>query len=267
MYNGDRLVEHHALWFFPTSQERYLVSSHQGVDEYYVLVRLEGKACLDKLSLGVCKNADGDYGPSSLTAGAPSDIDPTDGYVVRIVSVERDGEPLQDPEDASPYLHQARHVREVIRRQAAKCNDGPTTTSSGKFGVLRTSEYIEAKELLEADDCDPDDWERCLATLENPSSFPWKLAHRVAELGYQDTLNEAGSRLRLSKGKVHIVDDIWLVDEGLPSASNEFAVAARWAVQKSIHGAGSIPRMQMWEPVVVLGCDDETLVFQLMRTA
>jgi hypothetical protein len=68
------------------------------------------------------------------------------------------------------------------------------------------------------------------------------------------------------RGRLHVVDDIWLVHEELPLSSSEFLVAARWAIQKSIKGTGSIPKAKMWEPVV-LGGRDGREEFRLMRTA
>lgn len=267
IWHGDKLVERHGLWLFPGAQERFLVASHEGVDEFYILVRFEGKACLDKISLGVCKKADGTFGPSSLTEGAPSVLEPTEGHVVRIVSIEQDGEPLQHPEDASPFLLNARHIHEVIRKQAGKRDTMSSfETLHAKFGVLRTLEYMEAKKAMESDDCGSAEWETALAVLEDPLVFPWKLANRVAQLGCQHKLADAEHHL-MQGGMMHIAENIWLVDESLPLTSHEFAVAARWAVQKSLHGTGSIPRAQMWEPVTVLTHDDTQSVFQLMRMA
>lgn len=268
---GNRIIERYALWLFPSDSERCLVASNdKGVDEFYVLVRLEGKARLDKLSLGVCKSPGTaratEFAPSHATQGAPVEVDPTEGHVVRIVSIEHDGEPLQHPEDASPYLPNAKHIREVIRKHAGKCESVSTMAMlHTKFGVLRTQSYLAAKATMDSDDCGPEEWKRALCQLEDPASFPWALANRVAELGALDKLKVAETGL-LPGGKVHIADDIWLVDEALPLESSEFLVAARWAVQKSIKGTGSIPRAKLWEPVVMLNHRDE-LEFRLMRMA
>lgn len=263
--DGDRLVERYALWLFPRDSERFLVASNgQGVDEFYILVRLEGKATLDKLSLGVCKSAPGTFLPSYASHEAPSGLDPTEGHVVRIVSIEQDGEPLQNPEDASPYLQNARHIREVIRKHAGKC-EATSGMQHRQFTVLRTTDYLQAKETMESDNCGPDEWEAALRKLDDPTSFPWQLANRVAELGALDKLRDAEGQL-LPGGRMHIIEDIWLVNETLPEASSEFLVAARWAVQKSIKGTGSIPRAKLWEPVVLLNHQDAH-EFQLMRMA
>lgn len=272
LLDGDKVVERYALWFFPSVRERFLISTNadRGVDEFYILVRLEGKNALDKLSLGVCKSThDGisTFGPASSTPGAPWDPDPTEGYVVRIVSIEQDGEPLQHPEDASPYLQNARHIREVIRKHAGKCDAvSASETLHHKFGVLRTEAYVKAKETLDADECGSDEWEAALHALDDPSAYPWALANRVAALGLMDALADAETRL-LPQGKRHIVEDIWLVDESLPLASSEFAAASRWAVQKSIKGTGSIPRAKMWEPLVIFNHDEVSSDFRLMRMA
>lgn len=264
--DGDRMVERYALWLFPSESERFLVASNgEGLDEFYVLVRLEGKASLDKLSLGVCKSASGGFLPSFSSHEPPTGLDPTEGHVVRIVSIEHDGDPLQHPEDASPYLQNARHIREVIRKHAGKCNATPGMMRQQHFKVLRTTEYLTAKETMESDNCGPDEWDAALRKLDDPDSFPWRLANRVAELGALDKLREAEDAF-LPDGRMHIVDDIWLVNETMPSASSEFLVAARWAVQKSIKGTGSIPRAKLWEPIVVLNHQD-TPEFHLMRTA
>lgn len=255
LVDGDRLVEKYALWLFPSDSERFLVSSNDdGVQEFYVLVRLEGKNCLDKLSLGVCRDTAQQF---HHAYGTLSEIDPTEGHVVRIVSIEEDAQPLSSPEDASPYLQHAKHIREVIRKHAGKCEAGGSASST--FRVLRTQKYLAAKDAIESEDCCPEKWKEALFEIENPASFPWKLANRVAELGKTQTLRDLENR---KETRVHVVDDIYLVTEKLPTTSSEFLAAARWAVHKSIRGTGSIPKAKMWEPVVVL---DET--FQLMRVA
>lgn len=268
--DGDKIVERYALWLFPSEHERFLIaSSDQHVDEYYIVVRMEGKNCLDKISLGVCKSlSDNQYTASSSTPHAPLELDPTEGHVVRIVSIERDGEPLQHPEDASPFLQNASHIREVIRKHAGKCDSiSSSETLHYKFGVLRTSEYVAAKEMLASDDCDDEEWHRCLEIVEDPASYkPWELANRVEALGAMSLLRDAESHLLSSDGKMHVIEDIWLVDEELPSESIEFVVAGRWAVQKSIKGTGSIPRAKMWEPLVMFN-HQESYEFRLMRMA
>jgi hypothetical protein len=254
LVDGPRVVEKYALWLFPSDSERFLVSSDDdGVEEFYVLVRLEGKASLDKLSLGVSRDKTGAFHHAH---GKLSDVDPTEGQVVRIVSIEEDGQPLQSPEDASPLLERAKHIREVIRKHAGKCEAG---AGSSAFHVLRTKTYLEARRAIETADCGPEEWNRKLLELENPDAFPWKLSNQVAASGHMDRLHEAETSQEFP---VHVVDDIYLVQEELPQASSEFLAAARWAVQKSIRGTGSIPKAKMYEPVVVT---NDT--FQLMRMA
>lgn len=254
LVDGPRVVEKYALWLFPSDSERYLVSSNDdGVEEFYVLVRLEGKASLDKLSLGVSRDKAGAFHHAH---GKLSDIDPTEGQVVRIVSIEEDGQALPSPDDASPRLDRARHIREVIRKHAGKCEAG---ADASRFRVLRTQAYLTARRAIEAADCGPEEWDRALQALESPDAFPWKLSNLVAEKGCMDTLREAENAL---ESQVHVVDDIYLVQEELPSTTSEFLAAARWAVQKSIRGTGSIPKAKMYEPVVV---SHDT--FQLMRMA
>jgi len=269
LLDGHEIVHRHCLWIFPSPNARFLSStSGSAVTEYYILVRLEGKNCLDKISLGVCKTlGDNKCSPSRLTPGAPLDLDPTQGHVLRILSIERDGEQLRSPEDASPSLQNARHIREVIRKQAGKCDDlSPSETLHHKFGVLRTEAYVHAKELLETDDCETEEFNSARLALDDPASKPWRLANRVANLGLGARMQVAEKSL-LPQGKLHIAEDIWLVDESLPLASSEFACAARWAVQKSIKGTGSIPRAKMWESVVVFSHDGVSSDFQLMRMA
>jgi hypothetical protein len=280
LLDGHEIVERYGLWIFPSPNERFLISTSGDVDEYYILVRLEGKNCLDKISLGVCKTLSRytsttssmafvtAYSPSSLTPGAPLDLDPTQGHVLRIISIERDGEQLHSPEDASPSLQNARHIREVIRKQAGKCDVAlsPSETLHHKFGVLRTEAYVHAKEMLESDDCGEEEMEAALLALDDPASYPWKLANRVADLGLGARMQEAENSL-LPQGKLHIAEDIWLVDESLPLATSEFAAAAQWAVQKSIKGTGSIPHAKMWDSVVLPSHDGASSKFQLMRMA
>jgi len=187
--------------------------------------------------------------------------------VLRILSIEQDGEQLHSPEDASPFLQNARHIREVIRKHAGKCDGlSASETLHPKFGVLRTEASVHAKDVLETDDCGPEEWEAALLALDDPASYPWKLANRVVDLGLGARMQEAENSL-LPQGKLHIAEDIWLVDESLPLVSSEFAAAARWAVQKSIKGTGSIPRAKMWEPVLLLRHDGVSSEFQLMRMA
>lgn len=285
-HDGDKIIERHALWLFPNPNERYLIASsneeghhNHVVEEYYILVRFEGKNSLDKLSLGICKVAKGDthtqthtqtheYTASSSTEHAPLELDPTEGYVIRILSIERDGEPLQQPEHSSPLLQNAKHIQEVVRKHTGKISQ-ISETLHYKFGVLRTTEYLEAKDMLHSDECGTDEWYASLKTLEDQqnetSSYPWKLANRVAQLGLMAKLRLAESQL-LQHGKMHITENIWLVDETLPLESSEFVVGARWAVQKSIRGSGSIPRAKMFEPVVLLNHQDKE-EFCLMRMA
>jgi hypothetical protein len=272
--DGDRIVERYALWLFPSEADRFLVSTcttrddHRRVQEFYVLVRLEGRACLSKISLGVCQTGPESFQSASATPGAPLEVDPTAGHVLRIVSIEKDGEPLHHPEDASPYLQNAKHIREVIRKHAAKCDHlSSSETLHYRFNVLRTRAYLDAKEAIEREDCDSDTWSANITALEDPSSFPWHLANRVSELGTRGTtLLEQAEAALPPRGTVHVVDDIWLVDEELPLSSSEFVVAGRWAIQKSIKGTGSIPRAKMWEPVVVIGREGHG-EFRLLRMA
>ena len=268
--DGDRIVERYALWLFPSETERFLTSTStspsSSVHEFFVLVRFEGRGTLTKLSLGVCQTGRHAFQAAHATQDAPLEVDPTAGQVLRIVSIERDGEQLQHPEDASPFLHGARHIREVIRKHAAKCDHiSSSDTLHRRFAVLRTQAYLDAREALKQEDCDGDTWATNLAALEDPSSFPWHLANRVAGLGAMALLAQAKASLP-ARGQVHIVDDIWLVHEELPLSSNEFVVAARWAIQKSIKGTGSIPKAKMWEPVVLVGRDGRQ-EFRLMRMA
>lgn len=268
--DGDKIVDRFCLWVFPNANERYLISTNHedgGVDEYYILVRLEGKSCLDKISLGVCRSHSGVFTPSSTTSGAPLDVDPVMGHVVRILSIEKDGDPPQSPEDASPSLSNARHIREVVRKQGGKSDTlSASETLHSKCGVLRTTEYIRAKETMDEDDCSPEEWEAALRVLEDPVSFPWKLAEKVAQQGADvvSRMKEAEERL-LPCGKLHICQDIWLVDESLPLISNEFLTSGRWAVSKSILGTGSIPRAMLWESVVLH--DELCSQFALIRMA
>ena len=265
LLDGHEIVHRHCLWIFPSPNERFLISTSGDVDEHYILVRLEGKKCLDKISLGVCKTGPDKTRccPSLLTPGAPLDLDPEQGHVLRIISIEHDGEQLYSPEDASPFLGNARHIREVIRKQAGKCD---VPLMHHKFGVLRTEAYVHAKEMLETDDCGAEEMDAALLALDAPASDPLKLANRVADLGLGARMQEAENSL-LPHGKLHIAEDIWLVDESLPLVTSEFAAAAQWAVQKSIKGTGSIPRAKMWEPVVLPSHDGASSEFQLMRMA
>lgn len=266
--DGDKVVERFCLWVFPNENERYLVSTsyeNGGVDEYYILVRLEGKSSLDKISLGVCRTHAGVFSQSSLTPGAPLDVDPTMGHVLRIISIEKDGYPLQRPEDANPSLLNARHIREVVRKYVGKSDTlSASQTLHSKFGVLRTLDYIHAREKMEEDDNTPEEWEAALRVLEDPASFPWKLAEKVAEVGAVGRMKEAEDRL-LPCGKMHVYENIWLVDEVMPLSSNDFLTRGKWAVMKSIQGTGSIPRAKMWESVVMH--DDLCSQFVLLRMA
>ena len=266
--DGDAIVERVCLWVFPNANERYLTSTSDengGVDAYYILLRLEGKSSFDKVSLGVCRNYAGTFSPFSSTIGAPLDVDPTMGNVLRIISIENDGDPLQSPEDASPSLSNARHIREVVREQAGKSEPlSESKTLHATFGVLRTSEYINAKEKMEGDDCSSEEWADALKVLEDASSFPWRLAEKVAEMGFEGRMEEAENEL-LPCGKLHICENIWLVDERLPLESNECLTTGRWGVMKSIQGTGSIPRAKLWEPVILH--DDLCSQFALMRMA
>lgn len=162
MVTGDTIVERVCLWVFPNANERYLTSTSDengGVDAYYILGRLEGKSSFDKISQGVCRNHAGTFSPFSSTTGASLGVDPTMGNVLRIISIEKDGDPLQSPEDASPFLSNARHIREVVREQAGKSEPlSESETLYATFAVLRTSEYINAREKMEEDDCSSEEW-------------------------------------------------------------------------------------------------------------
>ena len=267
--DGDKIVERLGLWVVPSANERFLISTsyeNGGVDEYYILVRLQGKNCLDKLSLGVCRTHSGKFSPSFQTPGAPLDVDPTMGHVIRIISIERDGAPLHRPEDADPTLSNARHIRDVVRK-AGKPADliSASSTLHNKFGTLRTREYMRAKEML-AEDCSPEEWGLLMQVLEDPASFPWGLAEKLSEMGTEvvGRMTEAENRL-LPCGKLHVYEDIWLVDESLPLESNKLMTAGRWAVKKSIQGAGSIPRAKLWDSVVMH--EDYCSRFILIRLA
>ena len=269
LLQGNTIIERLALWFFPSEHERCLVSqspADASVQEYYIMVRLEGRAGLTKLSLGVCFDGSEYKAPWELPSPPPSP-DPTEGIVLRIVSIERDGEPLKHPEDAGPSLAAASHIKEVVRKHAGKCETlpGGGHLHSG-FVVLRTTKYLEAKAVLESDDCGPEEWEKAVRQLEDPESHPWFLARRLEEMGLGDKLVDAEAKLRGMASRVEVAEGIWLVEERVPRESREFVLAARWAVQKSIRGTGSIPKAKMWEPVVLLN-REERPEFRLMRMA
>ena len=274
--DGDRIVVRVCLWVFPNANERYLTSTSDengGVDAYYIRVRFEGKSSFDKISLGVCRNHAGTFSEFSSTTGAPLDVDPTIGNVVRIISIEKDGYPLHSPVDAIPSLSNAHHIREVLRQQAEKwypCSGSETLHTT--FRVLRTSEYINARKKMEEDDCSSEEWVDALDVLEDASSFPWRLAEKVAEMGFVGQMEEAENKLRmedaenkwLASKKLHICENIWLVNESLPE-SNEFLSTGMWGVMKSIQGTGSIPRAKLWESVILH--DDLYSKFALIRMA
>jgi hypothetical protein len=267
------IIERLALWFFPSEHQRYLTSCSSldpTVKSYYVVVRLQGSASLTRLSLGVCFDGTEYKAPWEL-ADPPPSPDPREGIVLRIVSIERDGEPLKRPEDAGPSLAAAGHIKEVVRKHAGKCE----TLSAGqslhtRFAVLRTAGYLEAKATLESDDCGPADFERAIRRVEDPEEHPWRLAQRLEEMGLGDRLADACDRLREQVGasRVEVAEGpgIWLVHEEVPRESREFVVAGRWAIQKSIRGTGSIPKAKMWEPVV-LSNHQERSEFRLLRMA
>lgn len=262
LMDGSKVVKRHALWMFPSDQERYLVHKEaSGVEELYVLVRLEGKNCLDKLSLGI-RNVSGDY----THTGTTTSLDPTEGQVVRIISIEDDVKLLVSPENSNFLLDRARHMQQVIAKQESKMSGVPASeTLHYQFGVLRTQEYLEAYDVLQSDNCEADKWGEALHTIERNTDYPWKLANRVKELGAMDTLAETEKSL-FPQGRHHVAENIWLVYESLPTHSLEFVCAARWAVQKARNGTGSIPRSKIWEPVVMLNHADNP-EFHLMRMA
>jgi hypothetical protein len=57
-------------------------------------------------------------------------------------------------------------------------------------------------------------------------------------------MEEAENKL-LPCGKLHICENIWLVDERLPLVSNECLTTGWWGVMKSIQGTG-IPEPSCW---------------------
>lgn len=278
---GDRIYQHACVWFFPDEGQRVLVRARGDVRHFYVVVRKQGESALDRLSLGVCERR-GAFSPAHAAfAAAPcasdeDDIDPVGkGVVVRIVSVERDGEPLlKAPEIlATPSL--ASHVGEVIRKHGgAKCTTSIASAESlnGTFLVLRTKAYLDALHKVESADCAAADWHAALEALQAEAASPWDLANRVARLGKMDQLVECAASLERERRPhrcVHVVDDIYLAQETLPPESREFVVAAHWAVRKSIKGTGSIPKSKLWEPVITRkpASQGGGEYFQLMRFA
>lgn len=277
---GDRIDQHACVWLFPDESQRFLACVHENGKEYYVIVRRQGQRTLDKISLGVCEQ-DGVFYPSRTAHGAGSGtevqvIDPEVGVVVRIVSIEKDGDPLLRPHEILAVPSMARHIADVIRKQTAKC--GAIASSENLHGpllVLRSKAYLDARDKLVTDDCAADEWHAALEAMHADPASPWDLVNRVASLGLMDRLTEraaeldkvvAASQVGTGDARVHVVDDIFLVEETLPLASHEFVVAAPWAVRKSIKGTGSIPKSKMWEPVVVQTRQGHE-TFQLVRFA
>ena len=94
------------------------------------------------------------------------------GHVLRIISLEKDGDPHQAPNDTNPSLASARHIREVVRKQHGKHESiGASETLHATCGVLRTKEYIRAMEIMAEDDCSPEDFEEALKVVEDPESY------------------------------------------------------------------------------------------------
>jgi hypothetical protein len=188
------------------------------------------------------------------------------GKVLRIISIEKDGDPLQSPVDAIPSFSNARRIRGVLLQEAEKWS--PVSGSEmlhTTFTVLRTSEYINARKKMEEDDCSSEEWVDAFNVLEDASSHPWRLAEKVAEMGFAGRMEEAENRLLLPCGKLHICENIWLVNERVPLVSNEYLTTGMWGVMKSIQGTGGIPRAKLWESVIVH--DDLCSKFALIRMA
>jgi len=120
------------------------------------------------------------------------------------------------------------------------------------FGVLRTSEYIRARELVKnKDDYSSEDIAAALKVMDDPKIDYWKLSNRLEEMGRvgSDLLNAAYASLPPG-GEVCVYDDIYLVEERVAQTSNSFMMSGCWAVQKSKTGK-DIRCAKMWDPVLI----------------
>jgi hypothetical protein len=179
--------------------------------------------------------------------------------------VEKDGDPLLRPHEVLAVPSLACHIGEVIRKHGLKCNGIAESESlHGPFFVLRTEAYLDARDKVRADDCPADEWHDALETMHTCDSASWDLVNRCASLHMLDRIAACE---RLDRDRVHVVEDIFLVKETLPLESQEFVVAAQWAVRKSIKGTGSIPKCKLWEPVVVKDPEGHGETFRLVRFA
>ena len=142
---------------------------------------------------------------------------------------------------ASPSLASARHIREVVRKQHGKHESiSASETLHATCGVLRTTEYIRAMEIMTENDCSPEDFEEALKVVEDPESYPWKLADRMSEIhkDFVSRMNEAEDKL-LPFGKLLCGRDPALGFERLLDYGE-------MGVMKSIQGTGSIPGRHHW---------------------
>ena len=246
MVDENEFKKAKGVWTFPSDAHRSITSTSEcgDVEDYFVYVRLEGRKRFDKVLFGMCRKNAG--GLEQIV------LPPIKSQLVRIISIEKEGDPLRSINDFRTSLSNAQHVQNL----ATKYRDvgrGQDSLTGSKHVVIRTSEYLAANEAMKNDQ---GDFNANYTVMEDQLSTPWKLAKKLEDVGLVlvDRVDKPNASLP-SGGKALVYDNIWLVEETMSCSSNEFLMTGRWVVENSIDGNGSICA-KLWDAAIVE--DDQT---------
>ena len=244
------LVDRLGVWAYHDDTARYMTmtASSQDMEEYYIWVRMEGADAFCRVSLGVLHRPS--EGSFTFPEAPDNLIDPTPGHVVRIVSIEESG-----CNGTLGELTSARHLSEVIRKQAGWCDSLPEGGAVPTFAVLRSRAYMDALREMTEPDCSARQWLRSMEDVDSTEEIPWSFVNLLAE----DQLSLIG-RLARSFGPAstqpkELTDDFWLVMETLPQSTNVDSCA--YSAARKSAGSNSIPTAKVWDVVVMRNAQDQ----------
>ncbi len=256
-----QLEERLGIWIFPKQGDRLQCGGPDS--HFFVYARLEQSEYVVSLSCGIAV-AD-ECAVPAVDIQEPS-VDLQQGYVVRIISVERAQKelPLVNTTISNTrFMQDCQHVQNVVLKEVKNCEPSvvdPDHTYHTRFKVLRTKAYVEAKQTVSDINAPHKKWEEAMGVLESEQvygTFPWTLYNTVCASSpseYESLLTALDHDLLADEG-VEIDEETVLVSETLPTASYPLAVSEKRAAQKASQST-SIPEFRIFEPVIVPLWDD-----------
>lgn len=230
---GEILETMVGIWTFPYQEQRYGVVESDEDDsvEYCIVFRPQGGNEFIRLSMGIVKTAEGEFVQAQKN---PILGDEYRGFVMRIVSIEKNGEMLPSVSNIAGFLSEAFHMSDVIGRQYTSSETGPWATGR-EFGVARRrSDKAVLDRILKGEALDDDihRWSKHL--------HPWDVAEAI-ETNDVDTfvrkIQQAVEDVDLDEGHVVSLESIPM--------SNIGVMPCIWAVQRG-NKSTWIPRSRLF---------------------